>query len=221
MWAADNAVIVVHAQSGVEVGTDKAWAFSEEYGRPVLFLVNHMDKEQADFDSALEGIQQHFGTGVAPLQIPVNAGVGFNQIVDVLHNKLYTYPTDGSGKAEVGDVPDDLQERVATIREQLVEAVAEGSDELLEKYLEEGELSEDDVAEGLKSGIAARSVFPVLCADAPSNIGVDLLLDFVSAEMPSPVEVQAPSASKGEAEVALETNPTGPLAEVRSCRPAR
>lgn len=214
LWAADNAAIVVHAQNGVEVGTDKAWAFSEEYGRPVMFVVNHMDKEQADFDAALEGIQQHFGTGVAPLQIPVNAGVGFSQIVDVLHNKLYTYATDGSGKSEAGDVPADLEDQVAMIREQLVEAIAEGSDELLEKYLEEGELTEDEVALGLKSGIAARSVFPVLCTDAARNIGIDLLLDFIAAEMPSPAEVQPTTAAKGDTEVELSPDPSGPLAAV-------
>ena len=214
IWAADNAVIVVHAQNGVEVGTDKTWAYSQEYGRPVLFLINHMDKEQADFDFTLEGIQQHFGTGVAPLQIPVNPGVGFNQIVDVLHNKLYTYATDGSGKAEVGEVPGDLQDQVAAIREQLVEAVAEGSDELLEKYLEEGELTEEEIAQGLKSGISARTVFPVLCADASKNIGIDLLLNFVAEEMPSPAEVGATAALKGEEEVELSADPGGPLAAI-------
>ncbi len=216
LWAADNAVIAVHAQSGVEVGTDRAWAFSEEYGRPVLFLINHMDKEQADFDGTLETIQQHFGTGVAPLQIPVNAGSDFNQIVDVLHNKLYTYATDGSGKVEASAVPEELQDQVTMIREQLVEAVAEGSDELLEKYLEEGELTEEEVAKGLKSGIAARSVFPVLCADASRNIGIDLLLDFVAEEMPSPVDVTphtAPSTSGGE-EIMLTPEASAPLAVV-------
>ncbi|HAA78133.1 TPA: elongation factor G [Candidatus Latescibacteria bacterium] len=197
LWAADNAVIAVHAQSGVEVGTDKAWAFSEEYGRSVLFVINHMDKEQADFDGTLETIKSHFGNGAAPLQIPVNPGQGFNQIVDVLHHKLYTYPADGSGKADVGDVPADLQDQVASIREQLVETVAEGSDELLEKYLEEGELTEEEVAQGLKSGIAARSVFPVLVADASKNIGIDLLLDFISAEMPSPLEVEPHESTEG------------------------
>lgn len=216
LWAADNALIAVHAQSGVEVGTDKAWSFSEEYGRPVLFLMNHVDKEQADFDGTLATMQQHFGTGVAPLQIPVNPGTGFNQIVDVLHNKLHTYATDGSGKAEVGEVPEDLQDTVATIREQLVEAVAEGSDELLEKYLEEGELSEDDIAAGLKNGIAGRSVFPVLCADASKNIGMDLLLDFISAEMPSPADVEPHTATpvSGEGEVTLTPDPAGVLAAV-------
>ena len=116
IWAVDAAVIVVHGQQGVEIGTDKAWGFCEGYGRSAVFFVNHIDKEQADFDSALSGIQEHFGQGVAPVQIPVNQGVGFNQIVDVLKNKLVTYQTDGSGKSEVSDVPPDLEDQIATMR---------------------------------------------------------------------------------------------------------
>ena len=211
LWAADNAVVAVHAQTGVEVGTDKAWAFSEEYGRPVLFVINHIDKEQADFDGTLASVQGHFGTGVAPLQIPVNPGDGFNQIVDVLHNKLYTYATDGSGKSDEGEVPADLQDQVTMIREQLVEAVAEGSDDLLEKYLEEGELTEDELAQGLKSGVASRAVFPVLCVDASKNVGVDLLLDFIATEMPSPVDVPAQKSSD---DTELTPNGSGPLGAV-------
>jgi elongation factor G len=216
LWAADNAVIAVHAQSGVEVGTDKAWGFSEEFGRPVLFLINHLDKEQADFDGTLEAIQEHFGTGVALLQIPVNPGAGFNAIIDVLHGKLHTYLTDGSGKSDTGEVPGDMADQVAAIREQLVEAIAEGDDELLEKYLEEGELSEEDIARGLKSGIASRRVFPVLCSDASRNIGTDLLLDFVDAEMPSPVDVEPPKGSAlgtGEA-LGLSPDASGPLVTI-------
>ena len=216
LWAVDNAIITIHAQSGVEVGTDKAWGFSEEFSRPVLFLINHLDRDQADFDGTLAAIKQHYGKGVAPLQIPVNTGAGFNQIVDVLNNKLYTYARDGSGKVETGDVPEELWDQVATIREQLVEAIAEGSDELLEKYLEEGELTEDEIAQGLKNGIAARSVFPVLCTDASKNVGIDLLLDFISAEMPSPTDVtpQAATLMEGDDEVSLIPDPTGPLAAV-------
>jgi elongation factor G len=216
LWASDNAAIAVHAQSGVEVGTDKAWEISEEFGRPVLFLVNHLDKEQADFDGTLASIQDHFGSGCAPLQIPGNPGPGFNQIIDVLHGKLHTYSTDGSGKSESGEVPEALVDEVASIREQLVEAIAEGNDELLEKYLEEGELSEEDIAEGLKSGIASRAVYPVLCVDAAHNIGTDLLLDFIDAEMPSPIDVEPHSGISvpNESEVKLAPNVSGPLVAV-------
>ncbi|MEE2752352.1 MAG: elongation factor G [Candidatus Latescibacterota bacterium] len=215
LWAADNAVITVHAQSGVEVGTDKAWGFSEEFGRPVMFLANHLDKEQADFDSTLAALQEHFGNGVAPLQIPVNPGAGFNAIVDILHRKLHIYATDGSGKSETGEVPGDMAEQVASIREQLVEAIAEGDDELLEKYLENGELSEDDIARGLKSGISSRSVFPVLCSDASRNIGIDILLDFLDAEMPSPKDVELlKGTSLGGDEISLMADPAGPLVSI-------
>lgn len=216
IWAVDAAVIVVHGQQGVEIGTDKAWGFCEGYGRSAVFFVNHIDKEQADFDSALSGIQEHFGQGVAPVQIPVNQGVGFNQIVDVLKNKLVTYQTDGSGKSEVSDVPPDLEDQIATMREQLVEAIAEGSDELLEKYLEEGELSDEEIAAGLRSGIAGRTVFPVLCGDASKAIGIDLFLDFVAGDVPSPKEVSPHTATLlgGEEGVELKPDSGAPLAAV-------
>ena len=216
IWAVDAAVILAHAQHGVEIGTDKAWGFCEEFGRSAVFFVNHLDKEQADFDATLSGLQEHFGQGVAPVQIPVNQGVGFNQIVDVLKNKLVTYQMDGSGKSESSDVPAELEDQVAGIREQLVEAIAEGSDELLEKYLEEGELSDDEIASGLRAGIAGRTVFPVLCGDASKAIGADLFLDFMSADIPSPNDVSPHSATPlgGAGEVELKPDAAGALASV-------
>ena len=179
-------------------------------------FVNNLDKEQADFNATLSGLQEHFGLGVAPVHIPVNPGVGFNQIVDVLKNKLVTYSTDGSGKSEVGEVPAELQDQVASIREQLVEAIAESNDELLEKYLEEGELTDDEISAGLRAGIAGRTVFPVLCGDASRAIGADLFLDFVATDIPSPEDVSPHTATPlGEDdEIELKPDASGPLAAV-------
>ena len=216
IWAVDSAVFLVHAVNGVEIGTDKAWGFTEDYGRSGLFFINHMDKEYADFDGALQGIQEHFGKGAVPVQIPVNPGEGFNQIVDVFQMKLFTYPTDGSGKAEASDVPAELQEQAEAIREQLVEAAAESEDELTEKYLEEGELTEEEISRGLKIGIVNRTLFPVLCGDASGNIGVGLFLDFLVGGMPGPSEAEAPEGQKADSEeaVKLASSPEGPPAAV-------
>lgn len=216
LWAVDSAVIVVNSQQGVEVGTDKAWGFCEEFDRSAVFFVNQVDREQADFDQTLTGLQEHFGQSVAPVQIPVNQGIGFNQIVDILHNRLVTYTHDGSGKSETSDVPEELQDRVDTMREQLVEAIAEGSDALLEKYLEQGELSDGEISAGLRSGIAGRTVFPVLCGDATNNIGTDLFLDFLAENTPSPVDViphKATSIGGGD-DVELVPKSNGTLAAV-------
>jgi len=218
VWAVDSAVILVNAQNGVEIGTDKAFGFSSDYNRSCLFFINHMDKEFADFDGALEGIRDHFqqkGSVVVPFQIPVGSGEGFNQVVDVLQMKLVTYATDGSGKAEISDVPAELQEQAESIREQIVEGAAESEDELTEKYLEEEGLSDEDIARGLKIGIVNRTLFPVLCGAASKNIGSDLLMDFLVNQMPNPQEATLPTAQNGEEEVVeLISSADGPLAAV-------
>ncbi len=216
VWAADNAVLVVHAANGVEIGTDKAWGFADAFSRSVLFFVNHVDKEFADCDGVLQALQEQYGQGVVPFQIPVNQGVGFNQIVDVLQMKLLTYATDGSGKVEAGDVPAELQDQVEEIRERIIEAAAESEDELTEKYLEEGGLTDEEIYRGLRIGIVNRTLFPVLCGDASRNIGVGQLMDFLVDEMPSPAEVPPVSAQKVDSEEAVELTPSpeGPLAAV-------
>jgi elongation factor G len=214
LWATDCAVILVDAANGVEIGTDKAWGFAEAYGRPVLFYVNHMDKEFASFDGVLEGLREHYGLGVVPFQLPVNQGTGFNQIADVLSGKLLTYPADGSGKPEQADLPEEMQAQVEALREQIVEAAAESDDELTEKYLEDGELSDEDLARGLGTGILNRTLFPVLCGDASRNIGTAQLLDFIVRQMPSPAQMPPKPTYKGEGEegIQLPCDQDGPLA---------
>ena len=214
LWATDCAVVLADAANGVEIGTDKAWGFAESYGRPVLFYVNHMDKEFANFDGALEGLREHYGLGVVPFQLPVNQGAGFNQIADVLSGKLLTYPADGSGKPESADLPEEIQAQVEALREQIVEAAAESEDELTEKYLEDGELSDEDLARGLGAGILNRTLFPVLCGDASRNIGTAQLLDFIVRKMPSPAQMPPKPTYKGEGEegVQLPCDQGGPLA---------
>ena len=215
LWATDCAVVLVDGANGVEIGTDKAWGFAENFERPVVFFVNHMDKEFADFDTVLEGLREHYGHGVVPFQLPANEGVGFSQITDVLKAKLYSYPTDGSGKPEITDLPAELLAQVDGLREQIVEAAAESEDELTEKYLEEGELSEEEIARGIRAGIINRTLFPVLYGDASRNIGTQQLLDFIVGQMPSPDQMPSKVAVKeGGEEESLPCAPEGPLAAV-------
>lgn len=216
LWAADNAVLLVHAANGVEIGTDKAWGIAESFGRPRLFFVNHVDKEFADFDKVLNELQEQYGRHVLPFQMPVNQGAGFNKVIDVLNRRLLTYPADANGKPEVGEVPADLREGVETLREQIVEAVAESDDELTEKYLEELDLSEEDLSRGLKLGILNGTTVPVLCGDASRNIGADQLLDFLVDNMMSPSEMPATGGRMVATEEPAELRPSadGPLAAV-------
>ena len=216
LWAADNAVLLLHAANGVEIGTDKAWGIAESFGRPRLFFVNHVDKEFADFDRVLNELQEQYGRHVLPFQMPVNQGAGFNKVIDVLNQRLLTYPADANGKPEVGEVPADLREDVETLREQIVEAAAESDDELTEKYLEEMDLSEEDLSRGLKLGILNGTTVPVLCGDASRNIGADQLLDFLVDNMMSPSEMPATGGRMVASEEPAELRPSadGPLAAV-------
>ncbi len=213
IWASDIVLTLVNAASGVEIGTDKAFHFSREFNRATVFLINHADREFADCDGALSAIQEHFGNGAIPFQIPVNAGEGFNQIIDILQMKLITY-TDG--KAEVADIPAEWQDRAETAREQVVEGAAESDEDLIEHYLEEGDLTDEEIARGLKIGMVNRTLFPVLVSAASKNIGVDLLLDFLSAFAPGPLDLPIPAAHKegSTEEVALAVSDDSPLAAV-------
>ncbi len=213
LWAADVALIVINAASGVEVGTDKAWAFCKEFGRPVIFFVNHMDKEFADFERVLGEIQAHFGQGIVPFQMSVNPGVGFNQIVDGRGKVLLTYQGDRRGKPVSGDVPGELTDGVEEVYERIMEAAAESEDELTEKYLEAGGLNEQEISRGIKVGILNRTLFPVLCGDASRNIGTDRLLDFLVDNVPTPLDA-VPREVQGhdsEEAVHLDVDPNGPM----------
>ena len=213
IWASDIALTLVNAASGVEIGTDKAFGFANEFSRVSVFLINHLDKEFADYDGTLSAIQEHFGNGAVPFQVPVNPGEGFNQVIDALQMKLVTY---NDGKAEVSDIPAELQDEAESLREQLVEGAAESDDDLTERYLEEGGLTDEEVAQGLKIGMVNRTLFPVFVGAVSKNVGADLLLDFLATYAPCPADLPIPSAHKegSEEEVALGVTDDSPLAAV-------
>ena len=213
IWASDIAITLVNAASGVEIGTDKAFNFADEFDRATAFVINHVDREFADFDSALAAVQEHFGNGAIPFQIPVNPGEGFNQIIDVLQMKMITY-TDG--KAAASDIPAEWQDRAESLKEQVVEGAAESDEELIEQYLEEGDLTDEEIARGVKIGMVNRTLFPVFASAASKNVGIDLLLDFLADYAPGPRELPIPTAHKpgAEEEVALGVSDDGPLAAV-------
>lgn len=213
IWASDIAITLVNAASGVEIGTDKAFNFADEFNRATAFVINHVDREFADFDSALAAVQEHFGNGAIPFQIPVNAGEGFNQIIDALQMKSITYT---NGKSEVSDIPAEWRDRAEALREQVVEGVAESDEDLIERYLEEGDLTDEEIARGVKIGMVNRTLFPVFASAASKNVGIDLLLDFLSDFAPGPLDLPLPTAHEPgtEEEVALGVSDGGALAAV-------
>jgi elongation factor G len=209
---ADTALLVLNASSGVEIGTEAAWQFAEEYGASRVFFINRIDKENVDFDKLINALHATFSENCVAVQFPVNLGESFNQIVDLIHMKLLTFDTKGSGKYTVAEIPATLQARAKALREKLVDTAATSDDKLTEKYLEAGELSDDEVVSGLGSGIAAGTIFPVLCGAALKNIGVQSLMDFLIELSPSPTARPKFRAKRHNAEVEIAGSPEGSTA---------
>jgi elongation factor G len=178
--AVDLALVVLNAQAGVEVGSETAWQTAVEYNLPRLLFVNRLDKENVDFDKVVNSARSRLGDGVFPMMFPVSA----NEVVDLLHMKLAGF--DAAGKMSLADIPAKWQGKANEWREKLVERAAESDDKLLEKFFEAGELSADEVKQGLRKGISQGSLFPLLCGVAPKMFGVQALLDFIIEYGPAP-----------------------------------
>lgn len=187
----DTALIVVCGVSGVEVQTEKVWDYSEEFKLPRIFFINKMDRERAEFERTSQMIKEHFGQNAVPIQLPIGSEESFEGVVDLLKMKAYYFKaeTEGKNQVEEKEIPADLKEKANEYRQKMIEAVAEYDDELLMKYLDGEELTQDEILSCLRGGIVDRKVFPVLCGSATKNIGIELLLDFVRNYLPSPVDL--------------------------------
>lgn len=201
----DLAVILLNGLSGPEVGTEIAWEIIEEYHTARLFFVNLLNREHADFDKAFSETHAAYGNNVVAVQFPVNQGEGFHTVIDVLRMKQLVFKTDGSGVHSLEEIPGDLMSKAEELRNILIEKIAESDDDILEKYFDQGELSEGDIVKGLRSGIANCNIYPVLCGAASANIGVRTLLDFITEYGPSPQDAAAAPAKDGQGE-AVEVN---------------
>ena len=179
----DEAIIVVCAVSGVEVGTEQVWQYAAEANLPRFIVVNKMDRENADFQRRVEEIRSCFGTGCVPIQLPLGAAEGFQGVIDLLRMKAHSGP-----KLEEGEIPDSLQGQADSYREKLVEAVVEIDDDLIAKYLEGEEISQAEVSNALKKAVMSGKVTPILVGSALQNIGIPLLLNAICDYLPSPKE---------------------------------
>jgi elongation factor G len=208
--AVDAVILVVSAVDGVEVQTEVAWELAVEAGLPRAILVNKLDRERASFERTLNELVASFGTQVAPLELPIGEEHEFSGVADLLTRKAYTYGSDA--KAQEGAWPDDIAAKAEPYREKLMEAVAESDDQLIEKYLEQGELEEQEIVHGVKEGFAAARIAPVLCGAATRPIGVDRLLQLIVDEFPSSAERKAITVlTKGGDEKERPTDPDQPL----------
>jgi elongation factor G len=186
LQAADAAVVVIDAVDGIKVQTEQGWEFLDDFKLPRVIFINKMDRERADFARAFAEAKQMFQPKPIILQLPIGAEAEFKGVVDLITQKAYLYGEDGKGKAS--EIPADLKDEVAAEREALIENIAEADDALVERYLEGESLSEEDLKNALRKGTLARTFVPVLCGSSTGNIGIDLLMDFMVAAMPSPLD---------------------------------
>jgi elongation factor G len=207
----DFALVVLHANHGIGVGTERAWNYASGYGIPKVIVVNACDKEHANFDTVLAAAKERWGRHVFPLDIPVNAGPGFHQTLDVLRSEIVTYKTDGSGKYTEEPATGDWAEKVKAMHAELIEHIAESDDKLMEKFFEQGGLSEEEFRAGIHAAVQRQLFIPVFCTSAETNVGVARLMDFIARYGSSPVDrdqVQALDANDNEVQVALNGSET-------------
>jgi elongation factor G len=185
---ADAALVVVDAVSGVEVQTEKVWSYAEEYGIPRVIVVNRMDRERASFERAMESLSAAFGRGVVPLAIPLGEEKGFVGVADLLQEKADVYADDQSGKYQAVELPEHVREAARTMREKLVEMVAESNEDLMEAFFENGTLTPEELQRGLRSAVSSGKIYPVFPVSAARNVGLHPLLDAFVDLLPSPAD---------------------------------
>ena len=184
----DAAVIVVKSAEGIEVGTDTAKGIIDQYSLPYSVIINKVDSEHSTFVKTFESLQERIHPGSTIITFPAAEGLNFDSVVDVIRMKVYTYGEAGSRKVTESDLSGDLKEQAETYRTQLIEKVAENSEDLMNKYFEEGSLSENDLKRGLKSAILNGNLIPVFAISSNKVVGINNFLDFVSEYFPSPVD---------------------------------
>ncbi|MBO4730494.1 MAG: elongation factor G [Bacteroidaceae bacterium] len=199
----DTALILM-GYSGVEVGTQNHFRYTEKLGKPVVFLLNQADDERFDYESLVERTKATFGSKVMPIQFPVAAGPDFNAIIDVLTMKKYSWGPDG-GKPKVEDIPADLMDKATEMHMALVEAAAEHDEALMEKFFESEELTEDEIREGVRKGMAVRGIFPLVVASAGKDMGMNRLMEFLGNVVPMVTEMPKVKNAAGN-EVAFDPN---------------
>ncbi len=202
----DTALMLLNTTQGVEVGTENLFRYTEQYKKPVIFVMNHLDSEKANYEQTLENAQESFGSKVVVIQYPVTVGPDFNALVDVLKMKMYQWGPDG-GEPKILDIPASEKEKADELHNALVEAAAENDESLMELFFEEGTLNEDQMRQGIKKGLIARDLFPVFCVSAKKDMGARRLMEFVGNVVPNVMEMPLPKTKDDEA---ITCDPNGP-----------
>lgn len=205
----DTSLLVVDSFKGIEVGTEACFKYTKENKNNLILVINKLDHENANFEETLTQLKESFGSEVVVVNFPVNHGLGFNAIVDVVRMKMYKFSTDGKGEYTTEDIPADIKDTAEEYHQKFVEAIAEEDEAMMEKFFENGTLSEEEINEGLKKGMKERKLFPVFCTSASNNVGTRPLLDFVSEFCESPMDKEPEKVHKNGEVVDLKHNIDG------------
>jgi elongation factor G len=196
--------MVVNAQNGIEVGAEIHGRYVARANKPIIFVVNQIDHEKANWEKTIESIKERFGNHAVVMQYPVHTGSTFDSVVDVLTLKMYKFPKDG-GKPQILDIPADQKGHADELHAALVERAAESDESLMEQFFANDTLSPEELQKGIKTGLLQRGLFPILCVSARKNMGVNRLMDFLTQVAPSPNDVPAPLAGTRE----VKCDPSG------------
>lgn len=200
----DTGVIVIDSQYGVEVGTQNIFRTVENLNKPVLFAMNQLDGEKADYDNVIEQMREAFGPRIVQIQYPLSCGPSFNAMIDVLLMKMYSWSPEG-GTPTISPIPESEMEKALELHHKLVEAAAENDETLMEKFFDQGTLSEDEMREGIRKGLVTRSIYPVFCVSALRDMGVRRMMEFLGNVVPFVSDMPKPVTVTGE-EVVPDTN---------------
>src|SRR5882672_5212352 len=203
---ADTGVMLLNAVMGVEVGSDIIWDYTERFKTPMIFAVNKLDDDNADFDKTVREAKSHFGNNVVVVQYPHQVGSGFHEIIDVLRMIMYKFK-DAGGKPEKLPIPDDEKAKADELHKELIEAIASNDETLMEKYFDKGELDEDEMKDGLKKAMINHDLFPLFCLSAERNMGSGRLMGFIDNVCPCPAEMPPQQTLDGDL---LPCDPDGP-----------
>lgn len=202
---ADTGVMLLNAVMGVEVGTDIIWDYTEQFKTPMIFAVNKLDDDNADFDGTVQDAKSHFGNKVVVVQYPQQQGAGFHAIIDVLRMTMYKF-RDAGGKPEKLPIPDEEKARAEELHRELVEAIAGNDEALMEKYFDKGELDEDEMKEGMKKAMINHDLFPLFCLSAERNMGSGRLMGFIDNVCPSANEMRSAKLAGSQQELPCDAS---------------
>ena len=200
----DQAVILVNGQYGPEVGTMNSFRLTEKFNKPVIFLVNQLDRDNCDFESIMNNMRETYGKKCVEVQYPIATGAGFNAVIDVLMMKKYSWKPEG-GAPIIEDIPAEEMDKAEELHAALVEAAAENDEALMEKFFETMELDQEEIREGIRKGLIARSIFPVFCVCASRDMGVRRLMEFLGNVVPFVNEMPKVQNTNGD-EIAPDSN---------------